>query len=267
MAVTADRTSAAREAIAANPVWYHTIELAPGITTPGYVDMRKVASRVLPDDLRGKRVLDVGTFDGFWAFEMERRGAEVVAADLERIDAAEWPPHKREQLTREVAESGVELGRGFRLAASVLGSEVRREVCNIYDLEPDRIGGPVDMVFIGALLLHLRDPVKGLERVRSVLTRSGELRLLEPFSVGLSIRSPRVPAARFSPLETPFDWWLPNLAGIDAWLRVAQFERSRRLAIVRPPARPEMRGTYVGLVYRPGTSAASGANDTSVSSA
>ena len=38
-------------------VWYsalhHTIELAPGRATPGMVDLRSVAPRVLPDDLDG----------------------------------------------------------------------------------------------------------------------------------------------------------------------------------------------------------------------
>ena len=52
-----------------NPRWYHTIELAPGEVTPGLVDLRAVAPRVLPARIEG-RALDVGTYDGFWAFEM-----------------------------------------------------------------------------------------------------------------------------------------------------------------------------------------------------
>lgn len=241
------------EAIAANPVWYHTIELAPGVVTPGYVDMRPIAPKVLPDDLRGLRALDVGTFDGFWAFEMERRGAEVVAIDVERIDDAEWPPHKRRELAHEVAESGVELGRGFRVASEALASQVRRITCNIYDLAPERIGGTVDLAFIGTLLLHLRDPVRGLEAVRSVIGSGGELRLIEPYSVMLSRRSPRTPAAEFQTLDTPFNWWVPNLACLDAWLATARFERAEHLATVNPPARAEMRQRYAARAYRPVT--------------
>ena len=244
-------TEAAKRAVAQNPVWYHTIELAPGVETPGYVDMRPVADRILPADLSGRRTLDVGTFDGFWAFEMERRGAEVTAIDVERIDDAEWPPHKRAELSREVEASGVELGRGFRLASEALDSRVRRVVCNIYDLAPERISGPVDLAFIGTLLLHLRDPVRGLEAVRSVLAPGGELRLIEPFSMKLSLRSPRTAAAEFQTLHTPFNWWVPNLAALDAWLATAGFERVRRLGIVKPPAKREMRQRYVGMAYRP----------------
>jgi SAM-dependent methyltransferase len=234
----------ARRAIAENPVWYHTIELAPGVATPGYVDLRKVAARVLPDDLTGKRALDIGTFDGFWAFEMERRGAEVVTIDVETLDAAEWPPHRRAQLLRESEEQDVKLGRGFRIASELLGSSVERVVCNIYDVAPERIGGPVDLVFIGTLLLHLRDPVRGLERAGQTLRPGGELRLFEPIDVRLTLTSPRAPAARFSPMHTPFNWWLPNLRCLEDYLGAAQLGAPRRVCLTRPPARREMRQWY-----------------------
>lgn len=243
--------AAARDAVARNPVWYHTIELAPGVVTPGYVDMRRTAPKVLPDDLAGRRCLDVGTFDGFWAFAMERRGGEVVAIDLEKIDDAQWPPHKRDELRREQEEYGTELGLGFRLAAEALGSRVERVVSDVYDVTPERIGGPVDLAFVGTLLLHLRDPVRALDRVRGCLVPDGELRLIEPFSVALTLRAPRRPAAEFQTLSTPFNWWVPNLAGIVALLRTAGFERPRRIGIFRPAARPEMRQAYAAYAARP----------------
>ena len=63
--------------------WYHSLELAPGVVTPGWFDLRPMAAKLPWPTLTGLRCLDVGTFDGFWAFEMERRGArEVVAIDL-----------------------------------------------------------------------------------------------------------------------------------------------------------------------------------------
>jgi hypothetical protein len=68
--------------------WYHTLELAPGVVTPGWFDLRYRPGRIdFPADLHGLRCLDVGTFDGFWAFTMERRGAaEVVALDARSGD-------------------------------------------------------------------------------------------------------------------------------------------------------------------------------------
>src|SRR5215204_594601 len=73
--------------------WYHTLELAPGIVTPGWFDARGVVPQLpMPASLAGRRCLDVGTYDGFWAFEMERRGAEeVVAIDVVDSRRWEWP--------------------------------------------------------------------------------------------------------------------------------------------------------------------------------
>jgi SAM-dependent methyltransferase len=241
----------AQRAVRDNPAWYHTIELAPGVTSPGAVDLREVAAKLLPEDLSGKRALDVGTFDGFWAFEMERRGAEVVALDVEKLEAAEWPPASRPEMERRAREWGVDLGRGFKLASELLGSSVRRVICNVYDLDTERIDGPVDFAFSGAILLHLRDPVKALERVKNVLKPDGELRLMEPVSLALTLRAPRRPSAVFRAADSGFGWWLPNLATLHAWPRAAGFASSERITFVRPPAR-RVRQVYAGLRCTPG---------------
>src|SRR3954469_15020041 len=79
----------AQAAVDAQPHWYHTMELAPGVVTPGWFDLRGILDRMPWPDVTGRRCLDVGTYDGQLAFELERRGAaEVVAIDLS--DHAEW---------------------------------------------------------------------------------------------------------------------------------------------------------------------------------
>jgi SAM-dependent methyltransferase len=235
--------------IARNGAWYHSIELAPGVVTPGRVDLRRAARRVLPRSLAGQRCLDVGTFDGFWAFEHERRGArEVVAIDVERVDAADWPPIHRERLTAAARDFGVELGLGFAIAADALGSQVRRVPLSVYDLEPEAIGGPVDRAFIGALLLHLRDPVGALERVRGALRPGGTLQVVEAVDVKLTLRHPRAPVAGFEVLTSEFTWWYPNLRALRGWLETAGFTDVRARRLLRPPGRMGMRGiVYAGL--------------------
>jgi SAM-dependent methyltransferase len=214
------------------------------------IDLRAVAPRVLPGDLAGRRALDVGTFDGFWAFEMERRGAEVVATDVAEADDADWPPHRREELRAQAAAMGLELGRGFREAAGALSSRVRRVECDVRALTPEAIGGRVDLAFCGALLLHLRDPVGALERMRGVLAPRGTLLLLEPFALRESLLAPRRAVARFEPHYTPFNWWLANVATLRAWLRVAGFAAVRRLGFHRPPGREGLRQWHVALEAR-----------------
>jgi len=49
--------------------WFHSIELAPGVVTPGLDTTRDRLDRLqIPLDLRGKSVLDVGAWDGFFSF-------------------------------------------------------------------------------------------------------------------------------------------------------------------------------------------------------
>ena len=104
--------------------WYHTIDLPDGTATPGFYDTRGSPQFVpWPKELHGGRCLDVGTFDGFWAFEMERRGArEVVAVDLADPHALDWPYDTQITGPQQMAQWGSERERGFRDLAATLGS-------------------------------------------------------------------------------------------------------------------------------------------------
>lgn len=72
--------------------WYHTIELPGGIVTRGYYDHRRLVSRLpIPASLAGRRCLDLASADGFWAFELARRGAAaVVSVDLSDASRQDW---------------------------------------------------------------------------------------------------------------------------------------------------------------------------------
>jgi tRNA (mo5U34)-methyltransferase len=140
--------------------WYHTLELRPGEVVDGWFDLRPYVSEYgLPDRVDGKRALDVGTWDGFWAFELERRGAEVVALDLDDERDLYLPPRRRPGTFPEHAR-----GRGFALAHEIRGSSVERVNLSIYDATPERIG-TFDLVFCGSVLIHLRDQLLALERI------------------------------------------------------------------------------------------------------
>jgi tRNA (mo5U34)-methyltransferase len=139
--------------------WYHTLDLGDGLVTDGWFDLRgHVAKYGLPERMDGMRVLDVGTWDGFWAFEMERRGATVVALDVDHEKEYDWPPRRRPETLREL-----DRGAGFRLAKEALSSKVERVQCNIYDATPEKLG-TFDLVFVGTVLIHLRDQLLALER-------------------------------------------------------------------------------------------------------
>ena len=95
--------------------WYHTIELRPGIVTPGFFDHRPhLAHYHLPASLAGQRALDVATYNGFWAFEFERRGArEVVGLDIDTFADIDLAPARRAAMSPELLNRKV----GTRLRA------------------------------------------------------------------------------------------------------------------------------------------------------
>jgi SAM-dependent methyltransferase len=242
--ITADRDALLADALGRG--WYHTIDVGGGRATPGTVDLRGVAPRILPASLAGRRALDIGTFDGFWAFELERRGAtEVLAADLDRFDEAEWPPLTRARIAARVGDSGP--GERFGLAHALLGSQVRRVVSAAYDLEPERLGGLVDDVVLGDLLLHLRDPVRGLEAVHGVLRPGGRLFLLEEVSVALTLVRPRAAWASFQARGTDYNWWQGNLRCLLDWLALAGFTGVRRRFFYKLRATKDQARWHVAL--------------------
>ena len=211
--------------------WYHTIELAPATVTPGWFDTRAIAGEVgLPESLEGRRCLDIGTFDGFWAFEMERRGAaEVHAVDLIDPHRWDWPAGRSEDVVAELAARKRE-GTGFHLAHERLGSRVTHEERSVYDLSPEAVG-TFDFVYFGSLLLHLRDPVGALMAARSVC--GGEMLLVDAVDPVLSLLSRRLPLATLDGRARPW-WWRPNVAGL---VRMAE---SAGFAAAAPPRRLRM---------------------------
>lgn len=197
--------------------WYHVLELPGGIVTPGEYDLRPVAPRLPWPDLADARCLDVGSRDGFYAFEMERRGAgEVVSLDIDdpaQIDFSVFPPPPPELVQRELDD-----GNGaFALAWDALGSHVQRRHQSLYELDEDEVGR-FDVAVIGTLLLHLRDPIAALRAVRGV---ADVLLLNEAVAPALSALSRR-PQAELAPAHGPY-WWLANPAGLRKMVEAAGF--------------------------------------------
>jgi tRNA (mo5U34)-methyltransferase len=224
--------------------WYHTLELAPGVETPGYFDHRSILAKLpIPASLAGERCLDIGTFDGFWAFEMERRGAdEVIAADILDPLAWDWPAGA-DPLAIEALERRKEAGRGFAIAARALGSKVEKVEASVYELDPS-VHGEFDFVFMGSLLLHLRDPIRALERVRSVCR--GSFLTIDAVDPLLTLLHPRRPIAFLEGTARPW-WWKPNLRGYEQMVRAAGFDVVQGPKLLLIPAGAELKRKRVGL--------------------
>jgi tRNA (mo5U34)-methyltransferase len=195
--------------------WYHRIDLGNGVVTPGTDNTsRKLARLRFPADLRGKSVLDIGAWDGFFSFEAERRGADRVLA----TDSFVW--------------TGRTWGskRGFDLARRALGSRVDERVVDVLDLHPADVG-QFDVVLFLGVLYHMRHPLLALERLASV-TRG--MAILETVVDLLSVRQPAI--AFYAGDELASDatnWCAPNPAGLAAMLRAVGFRRVEFVAGTR----------------------------------
>jgi len=202
----------------------------------------------------------VGAGDGFFAFELERRGAgEVIATDVGDPGDWDWPVDAREKgpdLAR--AASGADRGLAFRLAKEALASSVERVQASVYDLDPKELGR-FDVVVAGSLLLHLRDPLRALEAIRGVC--DGQFLSAEAVKLGLSLLGRR-PLAQLDGSDERVQWWIPSVAGHRRMLFAAGFrlERESRLYSVpfgasHPASRrrlpePGLRGLGVAAVQR-----------------
>jgi tRNA (mo5U34)-methyltransferase len=195
--------------------WYHTLDLGNGVVTKGMFDHRPHMHHYpIPSDLSGKRCLDVATMDGYWAFEMERRGAaSVTALDLEDPNQLDWPAALRGDHDKTMDETKPER---FALAKEALGSNVERVLMSAYDLGPEL--GTFDFVFCGDLLLHLKDPITPVENIRSVCTGSAVIvNVIKKFRL-----YEKRPMAELDGIDV-FQWWITNLEGLVRIVRAAGF--------------------------------------------
>jgi tRNA (mo5U34)-methyltransferase len=177
--------------------WWHSIDLGGGRITPGVRKIDDLRSRYanfkLPEDLSGKRVLDIGCWDGFFSFEAERHGAQVVSVDC-------WRPEK------------------FFEAHRALNSRAEFHEMSVYELSREKLG-VFDFVFFLGVLYHLQHPLLSLQRVCEV---TSGIAIIGSYVID-NILETASPAMEFYPLDElggQYDnWWGPNT---DCLVKMAQ---------------------------------------------
>jgi SAM-dependent methyltransferase len=234
-----------------NYYWYHTVELPGGLVTPGLYDYRETLAQFpFPADMRGMRVLDVGSASGYFAFEFARRGATVVSVDLPSFYALDrFPGQDIEQTIAKIGEmivpkvmesaSGGELGGylkkytaeqlyfyliegPFSLCRKVLGWDIQRCLSTVYDLTEENTGGNFDLVFMGDILVHTLNPLQALAAVAPLCR--GTLILAQLMPEGADGKPVFEYIGGDTPESDEVTWWLPNKPALIAILKKLGFQ-------------------------------------------
>ena len=208
---------AARAVLDRVPLWFHTFSLdhSDDLYTHGVARDHRYRVPALPEDFGGMSVLDIGTFDGFYAFLAEARGAgRVVAVDNEQY--REWVSSRW----------GVELqgGEGFTAIRELLDSEVDYQRIDAFDL--DELGETFDFILCFGILHRVENPLGLLKVIRRRLAPGGRVLLETHGAVDRASDSAAVyiPAPGEVYARDDFVYWGFTPAGLDAMARHAGFE-------------------------------------------
>lgn len=211
-----------RRKIAELGPWFHNLrigglETAPDHFLGDYPNFKWQGFRqVVPEDLTGRSVLDVGCNAGFYALEMKRRNARRVVG----IDS---DPHYLRQA---------------RFAAEQSGLDIEFRQLSVYEV--GKLGERFDLVIFMGVLYHLRHPLLALDLLYEhavkdrllfqCLQRGDERvpRLAEDydFSEWSVFDRPDYPRLFFVEeryASDPTNWFIPNTAAVVAMLRSSGF--------------------------------------------
>jgi tRNA (mo5U34)-methyltransferase len=228
--------------------WYHRIDIGNGITTPGWMPHMPEAYR-LPD-LSGKRVLDVGAWDGYWSFEALKMGASQVVAIENWSD---WP-----QLANILKiDKPFKEWQNFDLCREALGyseEQCQRHTMSLYDVKPDTFG-MFDVIFLFGTLYHMRHPLLALDIVSAVCKSiiCIETAICDNYSPYREFGYPDknnvvmefFPNDEFDGVQT--NWWSPTLPCLGRMVEAAGFKDVDVWKFEKPESKLFARGFAKGI--------------------
>jgi len=222
--------------------FYHFMDLPGNVSVGETWDLRDHVDEYLGHlDYNGKRALDVGAASGFLSFEMEKRGAQVVSFDMASVENWNFVPHYRLnrhlptifKQRRDVHEKMI---NAYWYTHAQLGSNNQVHYGDVYQL-PQALG-QFDIVFMGTILPHLRDPFQAIYSASRlaenymVITNPGRIHRIRDW-----LKGKRRFEAKFLPSETNETcdvWWALSISCIERMLETIGFNVVERVQLKAP---------------------------------
>ncbi len=174
--------------------FYHSMDLPQVGSISGYWDLRgRFADYIAHTPIEGRTFLDVGTATGFLSFEAEKCGASVTSFDADGPERYEYVPGN----TSDDPASYLRLRNGYTFSHELLGSKANLILGDIYSMS-QRVQ-PHDVVLVGQILVHLRDPLSALQQAAAA---SRDILIITEGSFESDL-----PVSVFLGGESPYSWW------------------------------------------------------------
>ena len=159
-----------------------------------------MADVIFSASVKGKSVIDIGCWDGFFSIEAARRGARRVLATDDYVWRMKFGTRRQTEIAARLAAPSV----------------ITVKQIDVFDIAPKTVGKHDVVLFFG-VLYHMRHPLLALEKAASVCS---ELLIVETH---LDAMNEARPAMIFYPgrelANDPTNWWGPNIACVEAMLR------------------------------------------------
>jgi tRNA (mo5U34)-methyltransferase len=202
--------------------WMHSIDLGDGIVTPGkWPRNPHIAAAFDRIDFGGKKVLDIGTCNGLWSFEAEKRGAsEIYSVDYLTHDNYWCTP-------------------AYQFAHEALGSKARyMPDLSAYDIES--LGrNEFDVVVFCGIYYHLKHPLLALSKVRKVLKTGGLVIIEGPVianeseaMAGFLYRGNQSKDDYFGRWDNS-NWWVPSVRCLAEWVECSFFDVLEEFSVAK----------------------------------
>lgn len=249
--MTDEKNSSIAERVAAQEYWYHKIQLPDGTVTPGWSPIDP-ARYCIPDDLTGKRVLDIGAWDGYWTWEALKRGAKEVVAIDDFSDMLGSLEDRKGWETFDICREAFgftppvhpSMGGTPGVWHNNSGQQVERVEGSVYDLSPD--GGHFDIIFCFGVLYHLKHPLLALEKISEVCDgalyiETASLDECSPYQGGVGHGFDRGEnVMEFYPTNqygnNNSNWWIPTLQCLGTMLFSVGFNDISAWPLTEKPA-------------------------------